>query len=122
MSHSVIHHMRTSAAASIPLHARALAGLDPHSLQLMTLQLRNSEISSELDSFLLALSLLEVPADTLLQKLSTYHLIELDQAVNQAWGILHDPGAKQALRHLYQLLTAHFFITYAEDTPHDTAA
>lgn len=122
MSYSVFHQMRTSAAASIPLHAQALAGLEPSSLHSMLSQLQHSCHASDLDVFLESLGRLDAPADSLLQALSTYQLIELEQLIHQAWNSMPDQGSKQALRHLYQLLTAYFFITYAQDTPYDSAA
>lgn len=122
MSDSVIHQMRTSAAASILLHAQALAELEPSSLHSMLCLLHYSCHSSDLDGFWEALGRLDAPADSLLQALNTHQLIELEQLVHQAWNNMPDQGSKQALRHLYQLLTAHFFITYAQDTPYDSAA
>lgn len=122
MAESVFNLMKAAAAASIPRYCQGLADLEAFELANMLDHLRAHPLPAQVLVFLAAVESYDTNSYTCLEQLATHEILELHQGIQECWSQIQEEGPKRAIRHLYQLVAAHFFLYHAQDASHDSAA
>ncbi len=114
MSESVFELMKASAVESIPRYRRDLAEMEVSALSGMLGHLRTRPISPAAEDFLHALEVQDAEHYQLLCALGTEDILLLHEAIQQVWNHIHEATQKHAIRQLYQLIAAHFFVYHVQ--------
>lgn len=122
MADSVFEIMKASAAASIPHYQEQLTSMDPNALQGVLSVLGGQALSPATGCFLTSLGAGDTASYQRLSELESQELVQLDECLQQCWSQFRDDAQQRALRKLYQLISAHFFVYHLEAINHDPAA
>ncbi|HEY9840756.1 MAG TPA: hypothetical protein V6D23_09900 [Candidatus Obscuribacterales bacterium] len=113
--------MKASAAASIPRYRQGLAEIDGQAMRGLLAFLRGEQQSSRVLAFFDALAAADGESYRLLSELETEDLLLLHERIQRCWSQISEDSQKLAIRQLYQLIAAHFFV-YHVQASNDPAA
>lgn len=116
MAETVFEMMKASAAASIPQYRQGLTEIDVPVLTGMVASLRAglAPAPERTFRFLDAVAACDHNSYQLLTQLETQDLVGLHEGIRNSWGQFQAEPQKQAIRHLYQLIAAHFFVYHVQ--------
>lgn len=114
MPESVFEMMKASAVTSIPRYRQDLAEMDIAVLRGMLSHLRAQPISPHAVGYLDALDAQSPDSYRLLSELETEDILLLHEGIQHCWSQIREESQKNAIRRLYQLIAAHFFVYHVQ--------
>lgn len=123
MPDSVFEMMKATAVAAIPHYLRDLDSMERDPLQQVLSVLQSQQgVSPASRDYLSRLGASADASRTELEALRSEDLLGLHEAIQVCWTRFDNESEKRAIRQVFQLIAAHFFVHHLEDIHHDPAA